>query len=282
MVSSILLDRDHKIRNGWWIAVFFLILSAFLFPLIFAAEFFDFEIALWHQLIIIIAASTICQLWSKKPLRDLVGVITGRWFTQLCIGLGFGAVLMIVPAIILLSFGAVNFIPREITISSVGSTTLVVATAVLAEELLFRGFIFQRLIKGLGPWPAQIIIGILFLLTHMNNPGMTASTKLLASINIFFVSILFGVAYLKTDALAMPLGIHFMANFVQGVILGFGVSGETHTSFLRPSFNAQSIWLTGGDFGLEASAPGLLCVLLLCAVLTFMKRKNWCAKAWTN
>ncbi|MBK6989197.1 MAG: CPBP family intramembrane metalloprotease [Bacteroidetes bacterium] len=47
----------------------------------------------------------------------------------------------------------------------------------ITEEFLFRGFIFKRLIESLGEWPAQIIISGLFLLTHLNNPGMAESVK---------------------------------------------------------------------------------------------------------
>ena len=35
----------------------------------------------------------------------------------------------------------------------------------VAEEALFHGFIFQKMIDGLGEWPAQLIIGGLFVLT---------------------------------------------------------------------------------------------------------------------
>jgi dTDP-glucose 4,6-dehydratase len=40
------------------------------------------------------------------------------------------------------------------------------------------------------------------------------ATKLLASVNIFVASLLFGLAFIKTKNLAMSIGIHFMANWV--------------------------------------------------------------------
>jgi len=82
---------------------------------------------------------------------------------------------------------------------------------------------------------------------------MTGTVKILASINIFIASILFGIAYIKTNSLAMPLGLHFMANYMQGTVLGFGVSGGKIPSLIKPVFNDTSIWLSGGEFGIEAS-----------------------------
>jgi hypothetical protein len=34
--------------------------------------------------------------------------------------------------------------------------------------------------------------------------------------------------------------------------------------FLNPLFSSDKTWLTGGSFGLEASAPGLFVLLIIC------------------
>jgi len=115
---------------------------------------------------------------------------------------------------------------------------------------------------GFGKWPAQLIMAGYFLLINMNNPGMTGSIKLFASINIFFASIMFGLAFIKSRSLAMPIGLHFMANWVQGTLLGSGVSGNEETRLLKPLFHNAPQWLTGGSFGLEASVPGLIFVII--------------------
>ena len=70
---------------------------------------------------------------------------------------------------------------------------------------------FKSLVDGLGVWPAQLLIGGLFVLTHLDNPGMTGATRLWAGVNIFLASILFGLAYVRTRSLALPIGIHFGA-----------------------------------------------------------------------
>ena len=92
---------------------------------------------------------------------------------------------------------------------------------------------------------------------------MVGSIKILASVNIFIASLLFGFAFIKTKSLAMPLGIHFMANWVQGTLLGFGVSGNDELGLLKPQFTMAPEWITGGTFGLEASLFGLVILILI-------------------
>ena len=103
---------------------------------------------------------------------------------------------------------------------------------------------------------------------------MTGSVKVMASINIFLASILFGLAFIQTKSLAMPIGLHFMADFVQGGVLGLGVSGTQQSGLLIPVFSDAPAWLTGGQFGLEASLPGLLCVVITLLLLYTRKQKN--------
>ena len=40
-----------------------------------------------------------------------------------------------------------------------------------AEEFLFRGYPLYTLAKGIGFWPAAILLGIIFGATHLFNPG---------------------------------------------------------------------------------------------------------------
>jgi membrane protease YdiL (CAAX protease family) len=119
-----------------------------------------------------------------------------------------------------------------------------------------------------------VLIAVFFLLTHLNNPGMSGGIKVMASINIFLASILFGLAFLRTRSLAMPLGLHWMANWVQGGVLGFGVSGTEVTGLWKPVFGEAPFWLTGGPFGIEASLPGLICIVLMLIALYRMNSTN--------
>lgn len=154
------------------------------------------------------------------------------------------------------------------------STVALMAGVAVAEELLFRGVLFQRFIAGIGLWPAQIAIGLLFVLTHMSNPGMEGAIRVWAGINIFLASILFGEAYIRTKGLAMPIALHFTANVTQGALLGFGVSGAGEPGILSPTFTSDSAWLTGGTFGIEASLPGLLTLAFMLGWFVWRRRTS--------
>jgi len=268
------LNSDRQLRNGWWILIFFLVLASILLPALLIAQQNSMDVSIGLQAVIIVLASWICQWLRRKPMAELLGEFNVRWFKGLCLGGLIGSALMLVPALIMWIFGWVDWQWNPTGSSTLIPIGLLFAGVAIAEELLFRGFVFQRLIAGLGQWPAQLILAGYFLLTHLNNPGMTDDVKVLASINIFLASILFGLAFIRTKSLAMPLGLHFMANLMQGGVLGFGVSGTDQSGLMKPIFTGGTEWLTGGQFGLEASVPGLIFVVGT-LILLYKWKPSW-------
>ena len=265
------LNSEKQLRNGWWILVFFLALASFLLPVLLVAQQNSTEVSTGLQAVIIVFASWICQWLRRKPITELLGKFNVRWFKEFCLGILVGSALMLVPALIMRLLNWVDWQRNPTSFTALSTILFLFMGVAVAEELLFRGFIFQRLISGLGQWPAQLIIAGFFLLTHLNNPGMTSAIKFMGSVNIFLASIMFGLAFVRTKSLAMPLGLHFMANLIQGGVLGFGVSGTDQAGLLKPMFAAVPDWLTGGQFGIEASVPGLICVVVTLIVLYLWK-----------
>jgi uncharacterized protein len=270
MIFNPFINPDRQIRSGWWILIFFLVLAAFLVPVLLIAQENRMEVSMSTQAIIIVLASIICQGLRRKPLAELFGKFALRWFKELGVGVLIGSMLMLTPGLILGMFGWVRWQWNPEGGSVLIPSLLLFAGVAIAEELLFRGFVFQRLISGLGQWTAQLITAAFFLLTHLNNPGMTGDTKIMSSVNIFLASILFGLTFIRTRSLAMPLGLHWMANWMQGCVLGFGVSGTQQLGLLKPVIGEAPTWLSGGQFGLEASLPGLICV-----VVTLLLLNSW-------
>lgn len=271
MVKNIFLNTSHKIRSIWWIPIFLFLLAILLLPVILFARKNSVEVSITIQAAIIITATFICQFLRKQPLTLVTGRFNSSWLKQFGMGLALGTIIMVVPAIFLTFLGYANWQVNELSVSTVISGFSFFTAVAVAEEMLFRGFIFQRLMESLGQWPAQIVISGMFLLTHINNPGMIGMTKTLAALNIFIASVMFGLAFIKTKSLAMPVGIHFMANFMQGTVLGFGVSGVKEQSLVKAFAGECPVWLNGGEFGLEASVPGLLMVILVTVILYYWK-----------
>jgi uncharacterized protein len=271
MMINPFLNPERQLRDGWPILIFFLVLAGLLVPAMLLAQQNQTDVSIAIQAVIIILATLISQLLRRKPLVEVLGKLSLNWLKELCLGGLFRSTLMLIPALILAMFGWMTWQLYPEGFSILASSLLLFAGVAVTEELLFRGFVFQRLISGLGVWPAQLIIAAFFLLTHLSNPGMIGSTKLVASINIFLASILFGVAFLRTRSLALHLGFHWVANWVLGSVLGFGVSGTEQLGILKPVFGGAPSWLTGGQFGLEASVPGFICVV---ATLIFINNRK--------
>jgi len=266
MTFNPFVNARGKLRNGWWIAIFFVILTALLFPLILLARNEGGGVPISYQLGVLLVASLIAQALRRRPIAELFGKPDVRWGSDLLVGLAAGALLMALPAAALGAAGAITWRLNPDWADALGPTLLVLAMAAATEEVLFRGFLFQRLIDGLGAWPAQLIVAGLFVLTHSAALEGQGALGWLAGANIFLASIMFGLAYLRTRSLALPIGLHFAANATQGPLLGFGVSGSEQDGILVAIDHAPD-WISGGAFGIEASLPGLIAVIALTYVL---------------
>ena len=87
----------------------------------------------------------------------------------------------------------------------------------LLEELMFRGYGFQRLAQHKGKWAAFIWVGLLFGLAHIHDSMPTqeiVGTMLTTGVGHVF----FGLAVLKTKNLALPVGLHQGWNFAQVLV----------------------------------------------------------------
>ena len=141
------------------------------------------------------------------------------------------------------------------------------------EELLFRGYAFQRAARGLGVWPAIALFGALFCVGHLpGNLDVGAPLLSVAMASLFASTVLQSLLYLRTGSLAVPMGVHFGWNFLQES-LGFGVSGVSSPhAWFRVDLGNHATWMTGGDFGLEASALALMVLMLAIGALSFLRR----------
>lgn len=144
-------------------------------------------------------------------------------------------------------------------------TSLLLLCGAAGEEIAFRGFPLQFLIRGYGAWPGIAGIGLLFGIVHLSNPNATP----LAALNTAGFGMLFGAALLRTRDLALPVGMHFGWNLTLP-FLGVQLSGITiKVADYRLIWNAGDLW-SGGNYGPEAGLPATAVVLLLGAAVWFL------------
>ena len=178
-------------------------------------------------------------------------------------GLGFTLIILAVCAVGL--FGQLSFrttITGHALVRSL-AVLFVLLTGSLAEELMFRGYPFQRLVEAVGARGAIAVFSVLFSLVHILNPGATAW----GLIDTVVIGIALSVAFLRTRALWLPWGLHFAWNATLGLVCGLPVSGIRLFNTLVHTTASGPGWLTGGTYGLEASLPGASAVIVALVVL---------------
>jgi membrane protease YdiL (CAAX protease family) len=138
------------------------------------------------------------------------------------------------------------------------ATGLAVASmAAVVEEVLVRGLLYRILQESLGSFIALGLSATIFGLLHALNPGATAMSTAAIALE---AGVLLGAAYLYSGRLWLPIGLHAAWNFAEGGLFGASVSGHEGHGFLTTSCHGAD-WLSGGDFGPEASiVPVVLCL----------------------
>ena len=163
------------------------------------------------------------------------------------LGVAFASALVLISDALIIATTSVRHVPGN----GLPGFELVVVfiPAAIHEELVFRGYLFQKM----RLWSRGAAIGItsaLFAILHAGNRGITA----VAMVNLFLAGVLLAFAYERFERLWFPIGIHLAWNLLSGPILGFGVSGYLARASLLRTVGSGPGWITGGTFGIEGSA----------------------------
>lgn len=130
-----------------------------------------------------------------------------------------------------------------------------------SEEMLFRGYPFQTLLRSWPVWAALIPTSVPFALVHLQNPNVVPGFTLA---NTVLAGAWLAVAYWRTRSMWLPFGLHFGWNWAQGALLGSPVSGirELTPDPLLRFTDAGPAWIGGGDYGIEGGAACTLALLV--------------------
>jgi membrane protease YdiL (CAAX protease family) len=123
------------------------------------------------------------------------------------------------------------------------------------EETLFRGVLLRHLEKLIGTWWALGVTSVMFGALHMFNKDATWTGAISIMVE---AGILLGAAYLYTRRLWLAAGMHAAWNFTQAWVFSVPVSGTGQSIGILVTRRQGPDWLTGGDFGLEASMAALV------------------------
>jgi membrane protease YdiL (CAAX protease family) len=187
-------------------------------------------------------------VFERQPLGSVGLAFHCGWRKELGHGLAVGGVMILMVATLERACGLVQatYAPQPVLRAAL-FTVVLFSVGAVNEEASFRGYPFQRLVESITPVGAILVTSTLFGLGHLWNPHHTW----ISTINTALVGVPFAIAYLRTRSLWMPIGMHFIWNFLMGFLLGLPVSGITFPVTILTARVQGPIWLTGGDYGPE-------------------------------
>ena len=141
--------------------------------------------------------------------------------------------------------------------------------ATFVEEIVFRGYPFQKLSRVLGSFSAALLFAAVYAALQSAIPG---ANKVSILVSLLF-SLLLTMAYLRTRALWVSWGLNFAWKASRALLFGLAVSGVTLHSPVVAGDPVGPFWLTGGGFGLDGSWVTLLLMLAALPVLYRLTRE---------
>lgn len=204
---------------------------------------------------------------SRQPLRALGLMRRPGVAREFALGaaLGWGIATAVILVVALFGHLYVQIWATPHSFSLLLLQLLVLAAGTLGDEIAFRGYPFQKLVQASGPFSATILAGIIFGLLRLETPGATPNAVWVSAI----AAVLLSVAYLRTRALWICWGLHFAWLASIGALFGQPLAGSRQTYSIVQTYADGPTWLTGAEYGPEAS---LVTVVVLGVALFVLVR----------
>ena len=138
------------------------------------------------------------------------------------------------------------------------------------EELVLRGYLLRQFSLGSNAATAAIVTGVIFGLLHSGNPGANWQGLLFTVIG----GILMAWLLFRSGSLWLLIGYHFGWNAMASAVFGLTLSGLADEASLFKSTLTGSRWLTGGDYGFEASLPAVAFELLVLSTVIYASYRS--------
>ena len=119
----------------------------------------------------------------------------------------------------------------------------------VAEEMALRGYLQQVLARGIGFWPAAILLSVGFGALHLGNAGEAIIGVATAGL----AGLVFCYSLWRSGSLWWAIGNHMSWDWAQSYFYGVPDSGSMVSRHLLVSHPVGATWLSGGTVGPEGS-----------------------------
>jgi hypothetical protein len=214
-----------------------------------------------------VANAIVLRIYERGKLADIGLEWTAGSRHNLVLGIlgGIGAALVVLVGPLLVRVADLVPVPNEhFRWPSAVFVSIVLLFGAVGEEMLFRGYMFQVLVKAIGPFATILPMSVLFGLAHSDNLNFSW----LALVNTILWGIVLGYAFLLSGDLWLPIGLHFGWNWTLpwfGANLSGFTMGVTGYSM---HWKVGELW-SGGAYGPEA---GLLTTATVVAVFFYLQK----------
>ena len=187
------------------------------------------------------------------------------WPREAGVGLavGWAAVLICVLPLALMGGIAIVLSTQATAWGALAADLLFFALVALVEEVVFRGYGFQRFESVVGPYGAALGFALFYAIVQALQPG---SNRASIAVAIVF-SLLLSTAYLRTRALWLSWGLNLGWKASRALIFGLAVSGVGGHSSVVEGDPMGPLWLTGGGYGIDGSWMAFIVLLLAFPVI---------------
>jgi uncharacterized protein len=214
-----------------------------------------------------VANAIVLRIYERGQLADIGLEWTAASRRNLAIGIlgGIGAALVVLVGPLLFRVADLEPVPNDhFRWPSALFVSIVLLFGAVGEEMLFRGYMFQVLVKAIGPFATILPMSVLFGLAHSDNLNFTW----MAFLNTALWGIVLGYSFLLSGDLWLPIGLHFGWNWTLpwfGANLSGFTMGVTGYSM---HWKIGELW-SGGAYGPEG---GLLTSATVVAVFFYLQQ----------
>ncbi len=275
---------QNRLRSGWRILIYFILFYAiFALASLIIQNFIHIRIIKSLISFLVFPAIALGTLWlggrylDHREFKDYGFNFSTRWWLDFIFGIILSALLICIVFLFEKAIGWIKIVDyfqnqREgytgmpfIIPLLMGLIFYIIVG--LYEEILFRAYQITNLSEGFNKKNAisnkaivgaYILSSIIFGLFHSSNQNVTY----LGIINIVLLGLFFGLPYVLSGELAIPVALHVSWNFFQGLFFGFPVSGEhNNLAIIAIEQSGPQIW-TGGAFGPEGGLIGSVVLVI--------------------
>lgn len=236
------------------------------------------------QVVYVAVTLTVLFVWSRyvdrRPVADYGLAVDARWLRRAGVGclLAVGAFGGALATNLVVGWASVETVLATgrvfpVWLGLLAGTCNFLLVAVW-EEVLFRGLLLRNAVVGLRLDPITdraaatgglVVVSAVFALGHAGQAGSTVALTFW-----FGMGVLLGGAYLLTDSLAVPIGLHFGADLAFNTL--FGLSnvrpvGDAFAAVVRPTFTGPERFVDVA--GLVNTAWVVVLAVVLFGVLHF-------------